>query len=214
MGLVRPARGLVRLLYTSNPFYILSADLVFVGLRMSFGPGGPAAESWALAVSLAGYTLLLATTACVLIRLGRLWDDLRSLLLLIVMMFLAIAMSCDDTMAADPRRGSLGYLGRAGLRGGGHRGGAAHDPAPAARLVSRGLLRDPRPWCSSIRSRWSRCWATRRIPSLQWALFGFSPLAGAGRDAAGARRRGAGGRTWRRTAAPGDGRCIPGRCSS
>ena len=50
VGLARPARGLVRVLYTSNPFYMLSADLVFVGLRMSFGPGGPAAESWALAV--------------------------------------------------------------------------------------------------------------------------------------------------------------------
>ncbi len=27
---VRPARGFVRFLYSSNPFYILSADLVFV----------------------------------------------------------------------------------------------------------------------------------------------------------------------------------------
>ena len=45
-ALVRPARGLVRVLYTSNPFDVLSADLVFAGLRISFGPGGPAAESW------------------------------------------------------------------------------------------------------------------------------------------------------------------------
>src|SRR5690348_9389833 len=72
-GLLRPARGLIRVLYTSNPFYVLSADLVFVGLRMSFGSGGPAAESWALTGSFAAYTLLLAATACVLIRLGRLW---------------------------------------------------------------------------------------------------------------------------------------------
>ncbi len=91
------------------------------------------------------YTLLLATTACVLIRLGRLWDDLRTLLLLIVMMFLAIAMSCDDTLTGHPGRGIAGMPGRAGLRGGGHRGGAAHDPASSARVVSRGLLRDPRP---------------------------------------------------------------------
>ena len=44
VALARPARSLVRFLYTSNPFYILSADLVFVGLRMSFGSGGPAAR--------------------------------------------------------------------------------------------------------------------------------------------------------------------------
>ena len=41
--LAQPARGFVRFLYSSNPFYILSADLVFVGLRISFGPRGPAA---------------------------------------------------------------------------------------------------------------------------------------------------------------------------
>ena len=128
--------------YTSNPFYILSADLVFVGLRMSFGAGGPAAHSWALAMSLAGYTLLLATTACVLIRVGRLWDDLRSLLVLVVMMFLAIAMSCDDAMAADPGKGALGYIGGFLFAVVGHRGRPAHDPAEAARLVSAGLLRD------------------------------------------------------------------------
>lgn len=109
-GLARPARGLARLLYTSNPFYVLSADLVFAGLRMSFGTEGPAAESWALAASLAAYTLLLAATACVLIRLGRLWNDLRTLLLLIVVMFLAIAVSGDDTVAAAPRRGVVGCL--------------------------------------------------------------------------------------------------------
>ena len=68
---------------------------------------------------LAGYTLLLATTACFLIRVGKLWDDLRSLLLLIVMMFLAMAISGDDTMAADPHRGqwatSAGLCSRSSL---------------------------------------------------------------------------------------------------
>ena len=61
--------GLFVFLYSSNPFYILSADLVFVGLRISFGPGGPAAHLGS-GLSLAGYTLLLATTACFLIRVG------------------------------------------------------------------------------------------------------------------------------------------------
>jgi hypothetical protein len=175
--LARPVRGFARFLYSSNPFYILSADLVFVGLRISFGSGGPASYSWALAIGLATYTLLLATTACFLIRVGKLWDDLRSLLLLIVMMFLAMAMSFDDTMAADPRRGSLGYLG-----------GFAF-----AVVVSEAVLR-------TIQLRlagWYRA-AYHAIlavvflypialapvlgepesPRLQWALFGFSPLAG------------------------------------
>ncbi len=177
VALARPARSLVRFLYTSNPFYILSADLVFVGLRMSFGAGGPAAQSWALAMSLAGYTLLLATTACVLIRVGRLWDDLRSLLVLVVMMFLAIAMSCDDTMADNPSKGALGYLGGFLF----------------AVVVTEGVLH-------TIRLRlpgWYRLsyyvilalvflypvaltplLGDPENPTLQWALFGFSPMAG------------------------------------
>src|SRR4051794_28304284 len=75
------ARGLVGWLYTSNPFYVLSADLVFIGLRMSFDTSGKSFETGALMVALLGYTLLLATTACLLIRVGRVWDDARTILL-------------------------------------------------------------------------------------------------------------------------------------
>jgi hypothetical protein len=174
--LARPARGFVRFLYSSNPFYILSADLVFVGLRISFGSGGPAPYSWGLALGLAGYTLLLATTACFLIRAGKLWDDLRSILLLIVMMFIAMAMSFDDTMAADPRSGWLGYicgflfavvvteavLGTIRLRLPGWYRAAYYAILGLIFLYPIVLG----PFLSQPES-----------PALQWALFGFSPLA-------------------------------------
>jgi hypothetical protein len=175
-GLARPARSLVRVLYTSNPFYILSADLVFAGLRMSFGPGGPAAESWALAGSLAGYTLLLAATACVLIRLGRLWDDLRTLLLLVVMMFLAIAMSCDDTMAADPRKGIAGCAA-----------GLAFAVAVSEVVLGTIRLRLPGWYRAAYYAILGLVFlypvalvpllGDPEDPSLQWALFGFAPTA-------------------------------------
>ncbi|MHC5541172.1 hypothetical protein ACYOEI_23365, partial [Singulisphaera rosea] len=94
----RRRRGLVRWLYTSNPFYVLSAELFFVGLRVSFNTQRATFETWALMLGLAGYTLLLASTACALIRLGRVWDDMRSLLLLVVLMFLAMSVTFDDTL--------------------------------------------------------------------------------------------------------------------
>ncbi len=145
-----PARGFVPFSLFQQPFfYIVSIDLVFVGLRISFGSGGPASRTWALWFGLAGYTLLLATTACFLIRVGKLWDDLRSLLLLIVMMFLAPPTVGDDTMVADQARGSRNKPGRAGcsspsdlsrnpvLR--------AIEASPPRLVPCRDLLRDPRP---------------------------------------------------------------------
>ncbi len=176
VDLARPARGLVRVLYTSNPFYVLSADLVFVGLRMSFGNGGPAAESWALAGSLAAYTLLLAATACVLIRLGRLWDDLRTLLLLVVMMFLAIAMSCDDSVTAAPSRGIVGCLA-----------GMAFAVAITEMVLNTIRLRLPGWYRAAYYAMLALVFLYPVVlvpllgdpdsPALQWALFGLAPMA-------------------------------------
>src|SRR4051812_20686436 len=169
------AKGLLRRLYTSNPFYVISADLVFVGLRMSLGASGKTSETGALMLSLLGYTLLLATTACLLIRLGDVWDDARTLLLVVVAMFLAVSVTFDETLAGNPRLGRVFYAG--GLL--------------FAVAVSEGVLR-------GIRLRLP---ALFRLPyylvlslfflypvaltpllgdpdsrALQWALFGFSPL--------------------------------------
>src|SRR6478735_6774986 len=104
-------RGLVGWLYTSNPFYVLSADLVFMGLRMSLDPSGKTFETGALLLALVGYTLLLATTACLLIRLGGVWDDARTILLLVVAMFLAISITFDETLAGKPDLGRACFLG-------------------------------------------------------------------------------------------------------
>lgn len=172
-----PARRLLRWAYTSNPFYVISADLVFLGLRMSFDTSGKTFETGALMAALLGYTLLLATTACLLIRVGKVWDDTRTILLLVVAMFLAFSVTFDETLAANPRLGRLLYVG--GLL--------------FAVAVSEALLR-------SIRLRLP---ALYRVPyylilglfflypvslspllgnpdshALQWALFGFSPLGG------------------------------------
>src|SRR5262245_53575988 len=106
----RPGAIVFRL-YTSNPFYVISADLVFVGLRMSFDTQDKAFGTWALMLGLAGYTLLLATTACLLIRYGKVWDDVRSILLLVVMMFLSMSVTFDDTLARNPAVGTAYYLG-------------------------------------------------------------------------------------------------------
>src|SRR5690349_5836962 len=89
-------RWLMRRLYTSNPFYVISALLVFLGLRASFDARGPAVEAGALMLGLAAYTLLLAGTAVFLVRRGKVWDDVRTVLLLVVLMFLATSVAFDE----------------------------------------------------------------------------------------------------------------------
>jgi hypothetical protein len=174
---LRPARGLLRRLYTSNPFYVISADLVFVGLRMSLDTGGTTFETWALMLAIAGYTLLLATMACLLIRVGNVWDDARTILLLVVMMFLALSVTFDETLASKPQLGVACNL--AGLL--------------FAVFVSEGVLRLTRlglpagfrvPYYLILALFFLYPAALVSLlgdpasPALQWALFGFSPLAG------------------------------------
>ncbi|MEW4568704.1 hypothetical protein AB1L88_12635 [Tautonia sp. JC769] len=169
--------GLMRWVYTSNPFYVISAGLVFLGLRASFDARGPAVETGALMLGLAAYTLLLAATAVVLVRRGKVWDDVRTVLLLVVLMFLAISVAFDETLAGDPAMGRGLYLVGLGF----------------ALLVSEGVLRglglDLR---TGFRVPYQAILALFFLypiglaplvdrpddPALMWALFGFAPTAG------------------------------------
>ena len=104
------ARGLIRLICTSNPFYVLSAGLFLAGLWMSFGAQADEVETYALMSGLAGYTLLLAATAFLLVRFARVWDDARTVLLLVALMFLATSVTFDEVLVLDPARGYACYL--------------------------------------------------------------------------------------------------------
>src|SRR5262249_53444596 len=95
---------------TNNPFYVLSAGLFLLGLWGSFGAQAGAVETGALMSGLAGYTLLLAVTACLLVRFCKVWDDARTVLLLVVLMFLATSVTFDEVLVLDPVRGFACYL--------------------------------------------------------------------------------------------------------
>lgn len=105
-----PARGIVRFFYTHNPFYLLSGWLVFSGLRVSFSTEAIGFESQALLIGLAGYTLLIALTAWFLIWVGKVWDDVRTLLLLIVLMLLATSVTFDHTLTANAEVGRWYFI--------------------------------------------------------------------------------------------------------
>src|SRR5437016_5161215 len=103
--LARRAQGLIRWVCTSNPFYVLSAGLFLLGLWVSFGGQAQVEETGALMSGLAGYTLLLALTACLLVRFGNVWDDVRTVLLLVVLLILATSVNFDEVLVFHPRQG-------------------------------------------------------------------------------------------------------------
>jgi hypothetical protein len=169
---------LVRWVCTNNPFYVLSAGLFLAGLWISFGAQSEEVQTWALMSGLAGYTLLLAGTACLLVRFGNVWDDVRTVLLLVVLMFLATSVTFDEVLVLDPLRGFICYLGGLLL----------------ALAVSEGLLRGIQlalpalfrvPYYLILSLFFLYPLALQplladgpRSEMLMWGLFGFSPIAG------------------------------------
>jgi hypothetical protein len=170
-------RGLIAWVCTNNPFYVLSAGLFLIGLRLSFGEQVEAVQTWTLMGSLASYTLLLAGTAWLLMRFGHVWDDARTVLLLVVLMFLATSVTFDEVLVLDPGQGMACYLG--GLL--------------FAVAVSEGLLRGTRlrlpagfrlPYYLILALFFLYPLALSRLvdepnsEALHWGLFGFSSVAG------------------------------------
>lgn len=95
-------RSLGKFLYTHNPFYLISAACVSYGVRVAFyEPGAEWINAWRLAESLAGYTFLLALTACLIVRLGKVWDDARTIALLVVLMTASISVGFDALSMND-----------------------------------------------------------------------------------------------------------------
>jgi hypothetical protein len=107
------------LLYTHNPFYLISACLFVYGLKLLFRAGNSAMlfqrgtveymSPTGLMGSLVAVTLLMAVTAVLIVRLGKVWEDARSLVLIVLLMLLAISVSLDEllSMASEQEKGLL-----------------------------------------------------------------------------------------------------------
>ena len=174
---VRHARGFVRFLYCQNPFYVISAALVLWGLWLSFVSEGGAVRSDELMAGLVGYTLLLAAAAVLLIRAGGVWQDVRTILLLVVLMFLATSVSFDETLTAHSPNGIFHILG--GLV---FSIGLSEAVLWAIRLRMPAGFRVPYYLLLALMFLYplelGRIADRAGDPLLMWALFGFSAVAG------------------------------------
>ncbi len=85
---------------------MISAALFVYGLKRLFRSGDNAIlfaagsvdyiEPWGLVFSLAAVTVLMAVTAILVVRIGKVWEDARSLVLIVLLMLLAVSVSIDE----------------------------------------------------------------------------------------------------------------------
>jgi len=87
---------LPRFLMIHNPFYLISAALVFYGFSIRFNSSGVASNGWWLVGLMSAYTAILAITAPLIVRFGKVWQDARSILILVPLLSLATSVSLDE----------------------------------------------------------------------------------------------------------------------
>ena len=92
----------VTFLYNHNPFYLISAGLVLYGIRSSFVAGQAETDPWFLAGLIAAYSTLLALTGYLIVRIGRVWDDARSIFMVLLLLFFALSVSFDYLCVSAP----------------------------------------------------------------------------------------------------------------
>lgn len=99
--------GFLRFVYNNNPFYLISACVLLYGLNTSLPAGTEEELVWILAPIFSAYTLLMALTAFLIVRLGKVWDDARTILLVVALMYFAISVSFDQLCVTYPKLATI-----------------------------------------------------------------------------------------------------------
>ena len=100
---VSSERKFLSLIYQSNPFYGISCAIVLFGVQVALTRHPEFGKSpIPLALAFAIFTTLAATAGVLIVRLGRVWDDARTIFLILILMFFALASSFDRWCLEEP----------------------------------------------------------------------------------------------------------------
>lgn len=100
-----------RLLWSGNPLYLVSAALALYASTILFDTQNIWMETGVPVAILAGYTALCALTANFIVRHGKVWEDARSLLFIVLALPLALSASLDDKVIDRPEVGFVWMAG-------------------------------------------------------------------------------------------------------
>lgn len=98
-------RQVARFLYTQNPFYLLSVAFVLHSTRLWYRQGAGPFDPWPLMGIICGYIVLVAVVGFVLVRFGKVWDDARSILLILLLLFVELSLTFDGVLVSQPATG-------------------------------------------------------------------------------------------------------------
>ena len=104
-----------RALYTQNPFYLISVAFVLHGTKLWYRGSDGAFNPWPLMGIICGYILLVAATGFVLVRFGKVWDDARSILLTLLILFVELSLTFDEVLISQRGTGIALLLSGWGL---------------------------------------------------------------------------------------------------
>lgn len=112
----RPERtSIARFLYNQNPFYLISCLLVIYGCQSLAVSGGSLFhKSLSMTGGIAAYTLLMALVCVAVVRLARVWEDARSIFLVVVISMAALTTGFDELCIGDQDL-AMGFAGIASL---------------------------------------------------------------------------------------------------
>jgi hypothetical protein len=99
-----------RLLSNHNPLYLVSAWLVLHGISQAFRGEVGLRLVPLMTQLLCGYILAIALAAWLVVRVGKIWDDARMILLVLLLMYTALSTSYDDLCLKNPAAGAV-HLG-------------------------------------------------------------------------------------------------------
>jgi len=112
-----PPRPFLLRLYNHNPFYVISALLMLFAVRNAYGRLEIGSiNCWVMLGVLGGYTAVLGLIGVLIVRWGKVWEDARSIFVVLLLLFLAASLSADDLFVKmeSPTGGLLlvvgGYL--------------------------------------------------------------------------------------------------------
>ena len=91
-----------RFLYNNNPFYLISCLLVIYGCQsLAVSSGDVIEKSIRMAGGIASYAVLMALISVAVVRFAKVWEDARSILIVVLISLVAVTTGFDELCIAQ-----------------------------------------------------------------------------------------------------------------